>query len=422
MDITFFKDSFQSPNLYFIGLMIGLFAFSILRKISNPSNQKPHAVPTYLTTIGIIGTFFGLYVSLKDFDSSNIERSIPFLLEGLKTKFLVSLWGVGLSLTLKFTLEALNSKNKATAIGSNLDDVVNSLNDLNKTITASSKQQNDNLTLLRSDFSNFSQKMAEQNSEAFIKAISEVIREFNTKINEQFGENFKQLNTAVGKLLDWQENNKHEMNKVIEILNSNSNVLVRTHEILATASASMNSTIKQLDLVQNICTTLEPTLRTIREDSHHTKETVKTLHDFSIQMKQLLPEFKSNVDQVIVAANSGLSRFNEGLVNTYNLQLSEMDKANKKYIDLASSSRTILENSIIDNCKVVSSQLEKLSKDQSETIKMQLTAIDKGLEEELTKALESLGNSLASLSEKFVSDYTPLTEKLTKLVQLSRVG
>jgi len=41
--------------------------------------------------------------------------------------------------------------------------------------------------------------MAENNSKALIEALQEVIRDFNAKINEQFGENFKQLNEAVGK-------------------------------------------------------------------------------------------------------------------------------------------------------------------------------------------------------------------------------
>ena len=40
-----------------------------------------------------------------------------------------------------------------------------------------------------------------------------------------------------------------------------------------------------------------------------------------------------------------------------------------------------MEKSIIDNCKLVSAQVEQLSKDQTEIIKKQLTAIDKGLEE-----------------------------------------
>ncbi len=419
---SFFSDSFQFPNIAFIAFMLFLFGKANLEKLTNPSSQKPHAVPAYLTMIGIVGTFFGLYLSLKDFDSGNIEGSIPALLEGLKTKFLVSLWGVGLSLGLKFSLEFLNKKNKTVATGSNLDDVVNSINSLGTNINVNMKQQNDSLTLLRSDFSNFSQKMAEQNSEAFIKALSEVIKDFNTKINEQFGDNFKQLNQAVGNLLNWQENNKNEMNKILQVMDSNSHILNRTNETLTNTSHSMSSTIKQLELVQNICAHLEPALLTLRDDSNHTKETVKTLHEFSMQMKQILPDFKANIDQIIVTADTGLSRFNQGLKNTYDLQISEMEKANRKYIEMATTSRSLLEKSIVDNCRLVSSQVEQLSKDQTEIIKKQLTAIDKGLEEELSKALESLGNSLASLSEKFVSDYGPLTEKLTKLVEISRAG
>ena len=41
-------------------------------------------------------------------------------------------------------------------------------------------------------------------SKALIEALRDVIRDFNAKLTEQFGDNFKQLNEAVGKLLVWQ--------------------------------------------------------------------------------------------------------------------------------------------------------------------------------------------------------------------------
>lgn len=56
--------------------------------------------------------------------------------------------------------------------------------------------------------------MAENNSKAFIQALEEVIKDFNNKITEQFGDNFKQLNLAVGALLTWQENYKNYIEKV----------------------------------------------------------------------------------------------------------------------------------------------------------------------------------------------------------------
>jgi hypothetical protein len=38
----------------------------------------------------------------------------------------------------------------------------------------------------------------------------------------------------------------------------------------------------------------------------------------------------------------------------------------------------------------------------------------------LNTSLESLGNQLASVSEKFVSDYTPLTRELQKVVEIAK--
>jgi ribosomal 50S subunit-associated protein YjgA (DUF615 family) len=41
------------------------------------------------------------------------------------------------------------------------------------------------------------------------------------------------------------------------------------------------------------------------------------------------------------------------------------------------------------------------------------------MEEELNKALKSFGMQLTALSEKFVSDYSPLTQKLQDVVKLA---
>ena len=48
--------------------------------------------------------------------------------------------------------------------------------------------------------------MADGNSKALISALQDVIRDFNVKISEQFGDNFKQLNVAVGRLLNGKNN------------------------------------------------------------------------------------------------------------------------------------------------------------------------------------------------------------------------
>ena len=58
----------------------------------------------------------------------------------------------------------------------------------------------------------------------------------------------------------------------------------------------------------------------------------------------------------------------------------------------------------------------------SEKINQQFADFDQQMQQELQRSLELLGSNLASLSEKFVADYSPLTEKLRALVNASRVN
>lgn len=67
-------------------------------------------IPSIFTTIGIFGTFLGIVVGLWSFDSDDIDRSIPLLLDGLKTSFITSLIGLFCSLISKSGLDYLRNK------------------------------------------------------------------------------------------------------------------------------------------------------------------------------------------------------------------------------------------------------------------------------------------------------------------------
>lgn len=58
-------------------------------------------IPSLVSTLGVLGTFFGITVGLLDFDSKDLEGSIPELLDGLKTAFFTSLAGMISSLFLR---------------------------------------------------------------------------------------------------------------------------------------------------------------------------------------------------------------------------------------------------------------------------------------------------------------------------------
>ena len=60
--------------------------------------------PSLLTTIGILGTFVGIYIGLHEFNISNIDGSIPRLLRGLKIAFTTSIVGILGAVLLKIIL------------------------------------------------------------------------------------------------------------------------------------------------------------------------------------------------------------------------------------------------------------------------------------------------------------------------------
>ena len=416
------NDLLAVPNIYFATIMLLSFIAAILR----PKSDFAKMAPTTLTTLGIIGTFFGLYFALKNFDSKNINDSIPALLEGIKTKFLVSLVGIFLSLILKLIF---NFQNKSQNIKENvnLSDIYSLLHSIHEQSKGASQRQIDSLDLLRRDFSNFSERVAQDNSKSLVEALQQVIKDFNNKISEQFGENFKHLNIAVGELLKWQDKNKEEMNKIISILQvshgvieASSNLLSNSNAGLSASNESIQKATAQMELVTSIANHLKPALEQINSDSQKMQISITAFSDMSNQARIAFPSIRDELANIVKSTNEDIKTFNKSFEKLLQLQITEIDKTNKIFLETAQSNRAMNENAALEITKKLSAQIEKISIEQSETIKNQLTAIDKGLEEELVKALESLGNSLASLSEKFVSDYGPLTDKLEKLVNVSK--
>lgn len=414
------NDLLSVPNLYFVVIMLFFFVVALMR----PNSDFAKLAPASLTSIGIIGTFFGLYFALKHFDSNNINASIPALLEGIKTKFLVSLAGIFLSLLLKIIFN-FHTKTQNIKEDVSMSDLYNVLNAILQQNANTSTKQIESIELLRRDFSKFSEKVAQDNSKSLIEALQQVIKDFNLKISEQFGENFKQLNAAVGNLLDWQEKNKEEMTKILTLLQAkhlmieaSNNALTSSNALVISSTEAVQRVVSQMELIHSISNHLKPTLEQLNSDSQKLQLSVSAFADIGNQAKVAFPAIREELANVAKKTHDDLKNFSNSFERIVTLQVAEIDKTNKTFLETAMSSRALNESAILDVTKKLSAQIEKISNEQSETIKNQLAAIDKGLEEELVKALESLGNSLASLSEKFVSDYGPLTEKLEKLVNI----
>ncbi|MDY0361730.1 MAG: hypothetical protein RBR08_09770 [Desulforegulaceae bacterium] len=106
--------SYSISLVFFLGLISFVFILSFYLVIKNKRSPFVESSPTTLTTLGILGTFFGITSGLINFDFSthqSIDQSIPYFLEGLKTAFITSVFGILSSLLLKFSMNIKDAKN-----------------------------------------------------------------------------------------------------------------------------------------------------------------------------------------------------------------------------------------------------------------------------------------------------------------------
>ena len=83
-------------NIVFTIVMLGLALWDFL----SYGKQKHRDFKSIIMSAGVLGTFVGIFIGLQDFNVNEIENSVPFLLEGLKTAFYTSILGMSLAILL----------------------------------------------------------------------------------------------------------------------------------------------------------------------------------------------------------------------------------------------------------------------------------------------------------------------------------
>ena len=299
------------------------------------------------------------------------------------------------------------------------------------------------------EFRDFAVNMSEANSQTLIEALEEVMRDFNTRINEQLDDNFKQLNLGVGKLVDWQNKYGEQTENMIEQFD-------RTVSAIEQVKNSISEIAERSNAITESAEKLDPILSDIQEQRERMASYLREFADMSEKAQELLPtldakihelteNFSESVQQSIRTNQESMQRQNEFAQTVIN-QFSElhiiiidaikqMGESSKNNIELM---RAYMEDAENQQKELVSNLAERLNSQVGETFtkageeiirltqenarntEARLEAIDKGLGEELGKALNALGDRLASLSEKFASDYAPLTDKLNRALDIAR--
>jgi hypothetical protein len=368
--------------------------------------------PTLLTTLGIFGTFVGIAVGLLDFRADNIEASIPALLGGMKTAFFASVVGVFGALTIKVRHFAFDGQ-KLDPAGVPYDvtghDLAALLKSIQQALVGSEESTlisqmklgrqdaNDRLDALKDAQRESLQKLSEMGSKALVEALRDVIRDFNNKITEQFGENFKQLNEAVARLLSWQEEYKAHL----EIAAGRHDQVVRSMAVASTRYEELVTSGGEFVRVA---------------------QALKNGIDAADSQQRNLATVLTELTGLLTAASGSLPQVEAKIVDLAHQLSNSLTKNQELMTQSYKENATAIRNSLQSSAQSMIATAEDFNKQMLEMAnktREQVSRLDAALSEELTKSLESLGRQLATLSERFVADYAPLTERLRRVVELA---
>jgi len=425
----------NTTNVVFIAVLLGLFFLGWLKKLN--------IQPNLLMSVGILGTFVGIFNGLSGFDVNDIDGSVPALLSGMTTAFLSSLFGMTLGILLKLA----QSKNNAIKEGVSNEDfytviseiksainpepLLYQVQEINKSIIGDNESSivtnlsklrvdsNDNSKELIREFKQFAEEMTKNNMEALIKAIQTVMDDFNTKINDNLGDKFKELNKSVESLVVWQENNKGELDQLMAAQKLAADTLKKAEKSLVTITENSKTIPAIFDKTENVVRQLEAKLEafaTLKENAVSAFPVIqKNIEDLTSgfsktvdnTLKQVDNAHKS-IEKIAKSAEKSTTELNDSLVKT-------SEHLNETIENAVNSTSKHVEKIF----KEVDVSLQNTLKTTSDSMHTQLTKLDEQMQDELQKAIEIMGGHLASISNKFVQDYTPLTEKLREVVQLA---
>lgn len=421
-------------NIFILGAILLLAIIDIILK----KNLKSQIV-----SLGVLGTFIGIFIGLQDFNPEDMKNSINSILFGLKTAFFTSIVGMGTALVLSiiqkiFSKKLDNSTQESLLLeiskkldkleklesSENTDKIIKELQQLRMVQTdtreksvkiyrsidelrANSNRENQKLIeILDSNFSKMNNsleiaidKLSKGATEEIIRALEHVIKEFNNELQNSFGDNFIQLNEAVVNLLEWQSNYKTHIEHIEKHLNISSSSIEKSKESLEIISSKNEAIIDVYKQLKNI----------IKVYYHQIKELNQHLETYS--------NLSDNAENMFLNITKNISKTTEefknltDVISSSNQEQKESFLSDNKEIKKAHSDLTKHIKS--ESIKQIEFNKELFTKNKEEldNINKHFNNLGEQIPKALQISLNELNRGLTSLTKEFQKSYKEIMDK-----------
>ena len=330
----------------FLVFVVGLFFFV---------KEKNCAVfPSLLTTIGVFGTFLGIFLGLLNFDVTNIDESVTNLLEGLKTAFLSSIEGMFAAVLFRVILLFRQGKNPTEVL---------------------------------------SESIADANSSSIRDALEKFIKDLNEGLTAQLGENFKQLNESIGKMVEWLDIHKEFMEKTTGIIENARDALQSSAESLQKVEQAAVPLADNIDHLGQVIKTADEQIQTL-------KTTLTDIGGLGEQAKTVFPALQEGINEMTTQMNTALTQAMQNVQES----ITKTSESMEENINTLKTKLSETTQDVADAAKETQNKIEG-----------NFTAFDQQSTEVMSRALQELGNQLTSISSKLANDYDGLATGVERL-------
>ena len=276
-------------------------------------------------------------------------------------------------------------------------------------------------TLLRERMEEIVGLLSRSPTEEIIEALKTTIREFNEHIAEQFGDNFKQLNEAVGRLLDWQDNYREQLGDMSRQYEAGVQAITDTERSVEEISRHSAAIPTNMEKLGTILAANDSELGQLRE---HLDAFAKA-RDLAVQA---VPEITKIVGDTVTGLDQAGRSLSSGVQSSAETMTSAIQKSADDYTRVAdaltgtvqtTTQRTqdetarlfsSLEGSIKETYRLTSESTENL-------VKQEFSQMETVREEQTKRVMEEMGVALASITGKFTEDYARLVEAMDRVVR-----
>ncbi|MFV0140463.1 hypothetical protein OBK16_12525 [Empedobacter falsenii] len=411
------------------------------RTTENNNEHLFDFIPNLFPTLGILFTFLGIAIGLWNFDSNNIEKSIPELMNGLKTAFLVSIFGVALLVGFSFWTNIKKKKleegvlSEETQAINNLIEAIKELrNDFASTdengntikpgnvlrdIYKESQKQSTSLQTFSSDLAltisaGFEQILNNptEGVVAELKLVKAEIESLANKLKDpatDMTQNIvKELQESMGKMIEefktsMSGDTKNEMERLAGLLGQAGGSLSDFPTKLQNMTDNLNENFRGLqEVVQQIS---KQTLSQSEESTNQMRKQVEDMSeilrskvgDLQSGQQTLLTEQSKNLqvsENLLSAFNTSIEKMN-GLSTEVNGSISKLNQAQTELEKVISVFRNVSQEINTSSSRFGESQNE-FSKHSNQFLQNNLNTIT-----EIQKSLETAKSVSADYAQKF---------------------